>query len=316
MLEERSSVDMELRVLEYFLAVAREQNITAAAESLHLSQPTLSRQLKDMEEEFGKQLFIRGNRRVTLTEEGLLLRKRAEEILDLVKKTEQEITITDNSIAGDIYIGTGESEGVRILIRAGMHLQQRYPDIHIHTISGDAYDLMEHLDKGLFDFAVLWDPVDLSKYESIQLPYKDRLCLLMQKNSPLAYKEKIVLSDLNNLPIITARQQADNDSIEDALKMLDTKLNIVATYNLIYNASLMVEEGMGYAIGFDNIIDTSGNRNLITKPIYPFTELSMNLVWKKYPVFNKASGLFLEEVSKLVSTKYTDIQVHNNNRKN
>ncbi|MDD3617725.1 MAG: LysR family transcriptional regulator [Lachnospiraceae bacterium] len=290
---------MELRVLEYFLAVAREQNITAAAESLHLSQPTLSRQLKDMEEGFGKQLFIRGNRKVTLTEEGILLRKRAEEILELVKKTEQDIKLSDESIAGDIVLGTGESEGVRLLIHAGMNLQQRYPDIHIHTVSGDSYDLMEHLDKGLFDFAVLWDPVDLSKYESIQLPYKDRICLLMQKDSPLAAKEKIYLTDLAGLPIISARQQSDNNAIMDALKSLDMKLNIVATYNLIYNASLMVQEGMGYAIGFDNIIDTSGNRNLITKPIYPLTELSMNLVWKKYPVFNKASNLFLQEVSKL-----------------
>ncbi|NCB93025.1 MAG: LysR family transcriptional regulator [Clostridia bacterium] len=291
---------MELRVLEYFLAVAREQNITAAAESLHLSQPTLSRQLKDMEKSLGKQLFIRGKRKVTLTEEGILLRKRAEEILDLVKKTEQEITLSDDSIAGDIYIGTGESEGVRLLIRAGMNLQQLYPDIHIHTVSGDAYDLMEHLDKGLFDFAVLWDPIDLSKYESMQLPYKDSICLLMQKNSPLASKEKITLTDLAGLPIITARQQDDNSIFMDALQKFDIKLNIVASYNLIYNASLMVQEGMGYAIGFDNIIDTSGNRNLITKPLYPLTELSMNLVWKKYPVFNKASSLFLQEVSKLI----------------
>lgn len=291
---------MELRVLEYFLAVAREQNITAAAESLHLSQPTLSRQLKDMEKSLGKQLFIRGKRKVTLTEEGILLRKRAEEILDLVKKTEQEITLSDDSIAGDIYIGTGESEGVRLLIRAGMNLQQLYPDIHIHTVSGDAYDLMEHLDKGLFDFAVLWDPIDLSKYESMQLPYKDSICLLMQKNCPLASKEKITLTDLAGLPIITARQQDDNHIFMDALQKFDIKLNIVASYNLIYNASLMVQEGMGYAIGFDNIIDTSGNRNLITKPLYPLTALSMNLVWKKYPVFNKASSLFLQEVSKLI----------------
>lgn len=292
---------MELRVLEYFLAVAREQNITAAAESLHLSQPTLSRQLKDMEDELGKQLFIRGNRKITLTEEGVLLRKRAEEILDLVRKTEHEITLSDDSVAGDIYIGTGESEGVRLLIRAGMNLQRLYPDIHIHTISGDSLDLMEHLDKGLFDFAVLFDPADISKYEAIQLPYKDNISLLMPKDCPLASKDRISLTDLVDLPIITARQQAKNNAISTFLKQNDMKLNVVATYNLIFNASLMVQEGMGYALGFDNIIDTSGNRNLITKPIYPVTKLSMYLVWKKYQVFSKASSLFLQEVMNLIS---------------
>ncbi|MDO5292097.1 MAG: LysR family transcriptional regulator [bacterium] len=291
---------MELRVLEYFLAVAREQNITAAAESLHLSQPTLSRQIKDMEDELGKQLFIRGNRKISLTEEGMVLRKRAEEILDLVQKTEKEITQNSEIIAGDIYIGTGESEGVRLLIRAGKQLQKKFPNIHIHTISGDALDLMEHLDKGLFDFAVLWDPANLLKYESMKLPYKDQICLLMPADCELAQKDKIYLTDLNGLPIITSRQQADNNTITSFLKQQGQKLNVVASYNLIFNASLMVEEGMGYAIGFDNIIDTSGNRNLVCKPLYPPTELSMNLVWKKYQVFNKASQLFLQEVTSLI----------------
>ena len=291
---------MELRVLEYFLAVAREQNITAAAESLHLSQPTLSRQIKDMEDDFGKQLFIRGSRRITLTEEGIILRKRAEEILNLVQKTEKEISQSDETIAGDIYIGTGESEGVRLLIRAGMQLQKKYPDIHIHTISGDSFDLMEHLDKGLFDFAVLWDPTDISRYESMKLPYHDQICLLMPADCELAQMDRIHISDLADYPIITARQQAENNVFSSFFKENGQKLNVVASYNLIYNASLMVQEGMGYAIGFDNIVDTSGNRNLVCKPLYPVTELSMHLVWKKYQVFTKASQLFLQEITDLI----------------
>ncbi|MDD3185571.1 MAG: LysR family transcriptional regulator [Anaerostipes sp.] len=294
---------MELRVLEYFLAVAREQNITAAAQSLHLSQPTLSRQLKDMEEGFGKQLFLRGNRKIILTEEGMILRKRAEEILSLVKKTEAEVTASNTSISGDIYIGTGESEGVRLLIQAGMELQQVYPDIHIHTISGDSLDLMDNLDKGLFDFTVLWDPVDLSNYESIQLPHRDRISVLMPANCDLAQKEHVSMEDLVEFPIIASRQHLKTAAIDSFLRQQGEKLNIVATYNLIYNASLMVQEGMGYAIGFDQIIDTSTNRNLICKPLYPVTELSMNLVWKKYQIFTKAAQLFLQKVTEIIQKK-------------
>ncbi|MDD2375783.1 MAG: LysR family transcriptional regulator, partial [Eubacteriales bacterium] len=279
------------------------QNITAAAQSLHLSQPTLSRQLKDMEEGFGKQLFLRGNRKIILTEEGMILRKRAEEILSLVKKTEAEVTASNTSISGDIYIGTGESEGVRLLIQAGMELQQDYPDIHIHTISGDSLDLMDNLDKGLFDFAVLWDPVDLSNYESIQLPHRDRISILMPANCNLAQKEHVSMEDLVEIPIIASRQQLKTAAIDSFLRQQGEKLNIVATYNLIYNASLMVQEGMGYAIGFDQIIDTSTNRNLICKPLYPVTELSMNLVWKKYQIFTKAAQLFLQKVTEIIQEK-------------
>ncbi len=164
---------MELRVLQYFLAVTREQSISAAAESLHLSQPTLSRQLKDMEDELGKQLLIRGNRRITLTEEGMILRKRAEEILELVQKTENEITLPNETIAGDIFIGAGETEGVRILIEAAQSLRVQYPDIHLHIHSGDSCDVMEKLDKGLIDFGLVFENADTAKYESLRMPSCD-----------------------------------------------------------------------------------------------------------------------------------------------
>lgn len=292
---------MELRVLQYFLAVAREQNFSSAAESLHLSQPTLSRQIKDMEDELGKTLLIRGNRKVTLTEEGIILRKRAEEILDLVQKAEKEITVSDNVVAGDIYIGTGESEGVRLLIRAGMELQRDYPDIHIHMVSGDTLDLIEHLDKGLFDFAVLWDPTDISSYESLRLPYSDTISLLMPADCALAQKDSVSVHDLEKLPLIASRHMLKNGVVADLVKQHPACFNIVATYNLIFNASLMVREGMGYAIGFDNIIDTSGDRNLACRPITPTTKLRMHLVWKKYQIFTKASQLFLQKVQDLIT---------------
>ena len=285
---------MEFRVLQYFLAVAREQTISAAAESLHLSQPTLSRQLHDMEEELGKPLFIRGRKNITLTEEGVILRKRAEEIVNLMEMTEKEISLSDQIISGDIHIGTGESEGVRLLIQASMELRKYYPDVHIHTISGDSVDLLEQLDKGLYDFAVVWEPTNISAYESLALPYKDRISLLMPSDCTLAKKSEITLEDLTDLPLIVSRHQKKDKIINMFSELNQSRLNIVATYNLIFNASLMVQEGMGYAVGFDHIIDTSGNNNLTCRPIIPATELGMHLVWKKYQVFSKAAEAYLK----------------------
>ena len=177
---------MELRVLQYFLAVTREQSILRAAESLHLSQPTLSRQLRDMEEEMGKQLLIRGSRRVTLTEEGMILRRRAEEILDLVQKTEDEIKLSKETIAGNIYIGAGETPGVRYLLKAARQLRADYPDVHLHIQSGDTADVLERLDKGLIDFGLLFHDLDPAKYESLKVPATDRWGVLMRRDAPLA----------------------------------------------------------------------------------------------------------------------------------
>lgn len=287
---------MELRVLQYFLAVAREQSISKAAESLHLSQPTLSRQIRDMEEELGKQLLIRGNRKITLTEEGRILRKRAEEIINLVQKTEKEITFTDDTVRGDVYIGTGETEGVRLLARVAKELQKVYPQIHYHIVSGDSMDIMEHLDKGLFDFAILLDPADVSKYEAIKLPYKDITGVLMRKDSPLAKKESIHTYELAALPLIVSRQQLNNGILDFLTSQSGTSLNIVASYNLIFNASLMVDEGLGYAIGLDKIINTTGNTNLTFRSITPPVEIGMHFVWKKYQVFSKPAEIFLQKL--------------------
>ena len=182
---------MELRVLQYFLMVAREQNITRAAEALHITQPTLSRQIKDMEEELGKQLFIRGSRKITLTEEGMILRKRAEEILGLVKKTEDEIALSADISEGDIYIGAGETHAVQYLAQGARQLQASYPNIRFHIASGDTTDVLEELDKGLLDFGLLFGFVDTSKYEHLEFPVKDTYGILMRKDSTLAKNIKI-----------------------------------------------------------------------------------------------------------------------------
>ncbi len=287
---------MELRVLQYFLAVAREQSIIRAAESLHLSQPTLSTQIRNMEKELGKQLLIRGtkgSRKVTLTEEGILLQKRAEEILDLVKKTEDEITLSSDIIMGDVYIGTGETDAIRILAQAAKKIQSTCPGIHYHISSGNSVFVKEQLDKGLLDFGMVFGPVDLTRYEALKLPARDSWGVIMRKDSPLAGQKAIAPEDLWDKPLIISQQEEKGGTVTSWLKRQVSDLNIVATYNLIFNASLLVDEGLGYAIGFDKIINTTGSSNLCFRPLKPELEAEMSIIWKKYQVFSKPAQKFI-----------------------
>ena len=292
---------MELRVLQYFLAVAKEQNISAAAQSLHLTQPTLSRQLKDLEEELGRRLMIRGSRKITLTEDGMLLRKRAEEILDLVGRTEKEFTQSDEAVSGDIYIGTGETDGVRQIAKTAHQIQKRYPGILFHIVSGDAVDVCERLDKGLLDFGILLGDIDKMRYSYMELPMKDTWGVLMQSSSPLAKKEAILPQDLWDKPLILSRQMDNKSGLYRWLQREPTQLRTVATYNLIYNASLMVDEGMGYAFTLDKLVNTNGS-TLCFRPLKPRLELGMYLVWKKSQIFSRAAELFLERLRENLSS--------------
>lgn len=288
---------MELRVLQYFLAVAREQNISSAAESLHLSQPTLSTQLKALEEELGKQLLIRGtkgSRKVLLTEEGMLLRKRAEEILELVRMTEREISLSDEVTAGDVYIGTGESDMIRIFARAAKRIQEKYPDIHFHILSGNSAFVKEHLDRGLIDFGVVYSPVDTTVYSSIKVPIRDTWGVLMRKDSPLAQKDVIQPQDLWDKPLILSAQKADAWPMSSWFGQDITRLNIVATYNLVFNASLLVEEGLGYAVCFDKLINVSGDSKLCFRPLSPKMEAEASIIWKRYQLLSKAAQKFMD----------------------
>lgn len=291
---------MELRVLQYFLAVTREQSISGAAESLYLSQPTLSRQLKELEEELGKQLFIRGSRRVTLTEEGMILRKRAEEIMELVKKAEDEISQSDELVAGDITVGTGETDGVRFLARAAQNLQKDYPLIHLHIVSGDKATVIEDLDRGLIDFGIVFGDVDTLKYEHISLPYKDIWGVMMRRDFPLAEKEEITAADLMDKPLIISRQAFQIADFRDFFPGGQENLNIVATYNLLFNGSVMASEGMGYVICFDKIINVSGDSELCFRPLSPRVEAGMSIVWKKYQVHSKVTERFLNKLREYV----------------
>ena len=286
---------MELRVLQYFLAVAREQSISGAAQSLHLTQPTLSRQLRELEEMLGKQLMVRGGRKITLTEDGMLLRRRAEEILDLVDRTEKEVRNTDETVSGDIYIGTGETDGMRQIARVAQRIQEGYPGILFHIASGDAVDVRERLDKGLLDFGVLLGEIDRAKYRYIELPMRDTWGVLMRRDSPLAGQRTVSPEDLWDKPLILSRQAENKNGLYQWLKKEPVELHTVATYNLIYNASLMVDEGMGYAFSLAKLINTTGS-NLCFRPLRPRLELGMYLVWKKSRIFSRAAELFLERL--------------------
>lgn len=284
---------MELRVLRYFLAVAQEESISGAAEYLHLTQPTLSRQLMDLENELGKKLFIRGSRKVSLTEDGILLRKRASEIVELVEKTESEFWGTEEAIAGDIYIGGGESDAMRLIARTARELQLSYPNIHYHLFSGNAHDVCERLDRGCLDFGILLDPGDLKRYDYISLPVTDVWGVLMRKDSPLAEKEALHPEDLLDKPLLLSRQSIGKDRLSTWFGQAYTSLNVTATYNLIYNASLMVEEGLGYALALDHLVNTAGDSQLCFRPLEPRLEVQLYVVWKKFQIFSKAAARFL-----------------------
>ena len=283
---------MELRVLRYFLAVAEEETISGAAQRLYVTQPTLSRQMMDLDEELGKKLFVRGNRQIALTEEGKFLRARAQEIVSLADRTRAEFRITEESIGGDVSIGGGETDAMRLVARTAARLQEQYPHISYHLFSGNADDVAEWLDKGLVDFGLFIGAVDLSRYNFIQLPVRDRWGVLMRRDSPLAAKSAIRPDDLEGLPVLCPRQS--HNELSGWMGAGRKPLNLVATYNLLYNASLMVEEGLGYALGLEGIIRTSGDSPLCFRPLEPRLDAGISLVWKKYQVFSKASEKFLE----------------------
>lgn len=292
---------MELRVLRYFLAVAREETISRAAEILHVSQPTLSRQLMEMEADLGKKLFIRGNRKITLTEEGLFLKKRAQEIVDLVDKTETELLKEDELINGDVYIGGGETQAMGLIAKAVRVTQQEHSGICYHIYSGNADDVVDKLDKGLLDFGVLIEPADMAKYDFLPIPAKDTWGILMRKDNALAIKEHITRGDLADIPLIVSRQSFVVDVLRRWSGVGVENLNIAATYNLIFNASLLVQQGVGCALTLDKLVNTSAKSDLCFRSLYPPLEAGMNIAWKKHQVFSRAARKFLDKLQEQFS---------------
>lgn len=291
---------MELRVLRYFLGVAEAGGMTRAARRLHVTQPTLSRQLRELEEELGRKLFIRGSHSLTLTQEGMLLRRRAEEILGMVRKTESEFSAIGAEVGGEVYIGGGETEAMRRIARLVREVREKYPEVRFHFFSGNAEDVIERLDKGLLDFGVLIQPVDIEKYEFVNLPDLDLWGVVMRRDSPLARRRSIRREDLLGVPLIFSRQVMRRLAQENEYSAWfgeeRDRLNVVATYNLIYNAALMVEEGVGYAVTLDRLLNVTGSGALCFRPLEPRVASGLNVVWKKNAPFSAAAGIFLERL--------------------
>ena len=290
---------MEIRVLKYFLAVSREGSVTGAAHRMHVTQPTLSRQLKDLEDELGQRLFVRGSHSVSLTAEGMLLRQRAEEIMTIVEKTRSDFS-ERHRIAGDVYIGSGESEAMSLLAEVIHDVRERHPGVRFHLYSGNAEEVMERLDRGTLDFGVLIQPVDISKYDALTLPYRDVWGLLMPVGHPLAEKKCIVPGDLAHLPLILSRQvlqygTAGNPCLEWLGRPV-SELTIAATYNLIFNAALLVRAGVGCAVTLDRLVPSGVKFGLVFRPFVPKVESVLDIVWKKGQFFSPAASAFLTKL--------------------
>lgn len=223
----------------------------------------------------------------------MILRKRAEEILELVHKTETEIAASDDMLMGDIYIGAGETDSIRLVARAAKQMQLRYPGIQFHISSGNAVYVKESLDRGLIDFGIIFGTVDMTSYHTLKLPATDTWGVLMRKDDPLAEKTSIRREDLWDLPLIVSQQESAGGQVLQWLKRDPAKLHITASYNLIYNASRLVDEGLGYALSFDKLIHTSGDSSLCFRPLNPPLETEMFVIWKKYQVFSKPVEKFI-----------------------
>ncbi len=291
---------MELRVLRYFLAVAREQSISDAAEFLHITQPTLSRQIMELEDELGTKLFVRGakSRRLVLTEEGRLLRARAQEIIELADRTKSEILSGSSSITGDVYIGAGETDAMRLVARAVCELRESYPGMVFHLYSGNAQAITERLDKGLIDFGLIIGSHDLSRYDVLKLPVKDRWGVLAPLDSAVARLDGVGVGQLAALPLMLSAQAGENGELNAFLG--GQKLKRIATYNLVHNASLFVEEGFGYALTLENLVYNPEQRGLCFRPIVPELTSEIRLIKKRYAVLSRAAEVFLKKMQSML----------------
>lgn len=286
---------MEIRTLRYFLAVAREENMTRAAEMLHVTQPTLSKTLKALEDELGKKLFVRHSFNIALTEEGALLRDRAEDLLTMADKIEKEFLSLDDITGGDLYFGLAESYQIRHLARELRTLKEQYPSLKYHITSGDTEQVTEKLDKGLLDFAVICDTPNERKYESIAFPEGDTWGLILPADAPLAKKETICIDDLVGLPLFTSEQGWNGDIRAWAGERFE-ELHLEGSFRLSYNASMFVREGLGYQLSFQNLVDTSEKSGLTFRPLSPKLEAKLFIIWNRYQTFTPIAERFLSQI--------------------
>lgn len=286
---------MEIRTLRYFLAVAREENMTRAAEVLHVTQPTLSKQLKSLEEELGKKLFTRHSFSIKLTDEGLLLKNRAEDLVSMAERIEKEFVSLNEITGGDLYLGLAESYQIRYLAREINVLKQNYPGLRYHITSGDTEQVVEKLEKGILDFAVLAELPDSNKYESLIFPESDIWGVIMPHDASLAKKKVIRVDDLIGLPLFCSGQGWEKD-IPRWCKDKMPLLHLEGSFKLSYNASVFAKEHLGYLLTFDQLVDTSAESGLVFRPLSPKLETKLYLIWKKNQTFSQIAERFLQQI--------------------
>ena len=286
---------MDLRALRYFLAVAREENMSRAAEQLHVTQPTLSKALRSLEDELGKKLFTRHSFSIALTEEGLLLRSRAEDLLSMADKIEQEFLSLDDITGGDIYFGLAESCQIRYLAREIGEFKKLYPGLRYHITSGDTEQVTEKLDKGLLDFAVIFETPDERKHHYIPFPEADYFGAAIPAGWALAKKEAVTAEDLAGLPLFTSEQSWEND-IRPWAGEAFSGLHLEGSFRLAYNGSMFAKEGLGILLTLNDLIDTSPGSGLVFRPLYPRLEMKMYMIWNKYQSFTPIAERFLRQI--------------------
>lgn len=286
---------MEIRTLRYFLAVAREENMTRAAEALHVTQPTLSKAIKALEEELGKKLFTRHSFSIKLTDEGILLRNRAEDLVSMADRIEREFVSLDDITGGDLYFGLAESFQIRYLAHAIHSFKKTYPGLRYHITSGDTEQVMEKLDKGLLDFVALAETPNVEKYESVIFPEADVWGLVIPEDDPLGKKKAICVDDLIGLPLFCSEQSWENDIPRWAGAKMHT-LHLEGSFRLAYNASIFAKEHLGYLLTFDRLVATAPESGLAFRPLTPRLETKLYLVWKKYQTFSPIAARFLTQI--------------------
>ncbi len=280
--------------------------MTRAAQSLHVSQPALSKQMKELEKELGKKLFRRRSASLSLTDEGMLLRKRAEDILDMVDKTEEEFKNLDDISGGEVHIGCAESYQIKYLARAIKFFRLKYPLFRYHITSGNTEQVVERLDRGLIDFALIVEPPNMFRYNYVEMPAADRWGLIMRRDDPLSKKDRICYKDLLGLELICSEQGMKFDIVRWCGEKTDG-LSLSGTVNLAYNGSVFVREGVGYMLSFEHLVDTGEQSDLCFRPLEPPLETKMFIIWKKYQVFTPIAELLLDELKKMlaISDDYT-----------
>lgn len=287
---------MELRVLKYFLIVAQEKNITKAAEVLHITQPTLSRQLMELEEELNVKLFIRGKRNITLTNNGLFLKERAEEILELSEKTKNDFLNNKNMVKGVISIGCVEAECMENFINIVKIFQNKYPNVQFDLYNGYGDDIIEKIEKGIVDIGVVLEPIDISKYDFIKLSQKEKWGLLVNIKNPLAEKNEISLNEFFSYPIILPKRGAVQNEILNWFSEKMINPNITAFYNLLSNVVILVEKELGCAVCMEGALSIKNNKNIKFIPFNPERTTKGVIIWKKNKILSPCASLFIEEI--------------------